>query len=189
MARLSFRRSFEPVYPRSSSPILAAACAVAAVTALAACGGGGSKPVAEQVVRGTGFAFRAPGGWKVSRRDTTVAASPKPIAPEIVSVGVFRTTKTYRPELFHKAIPEIDRVATSYARRLGGSVTSSSTVTLVGEKVRQYTLEYEKSGTKLRERITFVFEGRTEYYLLCQWKASDKEPAACGRLLATFALR
>ena len=119
---------------------------------------------------------------------TAVTASPKPLAPEIVSVAVFRTTKPYDPQLFQKAIPEVDRVATDYARRLGGSLTSSKTVALVGRQVRQYTLEFEKDGQKLAERITFVFAGRTEWYLLCQWKASDREPAACGRLLATFTL-
>ena len=179
------------MYPRLRSLIFAGACAFAAVIALAACGGGGggSKPAREQVVRGTGFVFRAPAGWKLSHRDTTVAASPKPTAPEIVSVGVFRTTKPYRPDLFEKAIPEIDRVAARYARGLHGTVTSSSTATLAAGKVRQYVVELEKDKEKLRERITFVFVGRTEYSLLCQWKASDGEPAACGRLLETFALR
>ena len=155
---------------------------------LAACGGGSSKPAVEQVVRGSGYVFRAPADWKVSRHDTTTAASPKPAAPEVVSVGVFRTVKPYQPGLFDKAIPELDRYAGAYARRLGGRLTSSRTVSLVGRQVRQYTLEFEKDGDKLAEKITFVFAARTEWYLLCQWKSSESEPAACGRLLATFSL-
>jgi hypothetical protein len=161
-----------------------------AVCALAGCGGGsgGSNPPPVRTIRGSHFVFQAPGKWQLTRRGGEVAASPKPIAPELVSVSVFRTTKPYRPSLFVKAIPELDRLASDYARRLGGSVRSKRTVRVVGERVRQYTVQYTKGSQTLLERITFVFRGRTEYQLLCQWKASDVEPSTCARLTASFRL-
>jgi hypothetical protein len=161
-----------------------------AVCALAACGGGGggSKQPLTRTIRGSHFVFQAPGAWQITRRGGEVAAAPKPIAPELVSVSVFRTTKPYRPSLFVKAIPELDRLASDYARRLGGIVKSRRTVRVIGERVRQYTVRYEKGSQTLLERITFVFRGRTEYQLLCQWKASDAEPSTCVQLTASFRL-
>jgi hypothetical protein len=54
--------------------------------------------------------------------------------------------------------------------------------------VRQYVIAYKKLDEDVLERITFLFKGRIEYYLLCQWKASDNEPASCARQLKTFKL-
>jgi hypothetical protein len=180
------------VYPRSLSLITAGACVLVTVGTLAACGSGGgsseSSPKGEQLLRGAGFRFRAPADWKVVRRDTTVGASPRPLAPEVVSVSVFRTTKPYDPALFQKATKELDGLAGDLAKRLHGTVQSKATTSLQGQKVRQYVIAYKKGEDDVREKITFLFKGRTEYYLLCQWKASDGEPATCARLLKTFRL-
>ena len=180
------------MYPRRSlSWIVAGACVIVSLGALTACGGGGSSGSSkgEQLLRGPNFSFRAPADWKVVRRNTTVGASPRPLAPEVVSVSVFRTTKPYRPDLFQKAIKELDATAMDLATRLHGTVKSKATVQLQGQKVRQYVIAYKKGDDDVLERITFLFKGRTEYYLLCQWKASDDEPASCMRLLKTFKLR
>ena len=180
------------MYPRFPSLIVAGACVLVTLGALSACGGGGSSSTSrkgEQVVRGTGFSFRAPADWKIVRRNSTVGASPRPLAPEVVSVSVFRTTKPYTPALFQKAAKELDGVADALARRLHGTVQSKATVRLHGQKVRQYVIAYKKGEDDVLERITFLFKGRTEYYLLCQWKASDDEPATCSRLQSTFKLR
>src|SRR5438067_6363918 len=138
MTRVSFRRPSSRVYPPVRSLILAGACAASAVAGLAACGGGSTKPAGEQAVRGSGYVFRAPADWNVTRHDRTAAVAPKPNSPELVSVSVFPTAKPYKPELFQKAIPEIDRVARNYAARLGGTVTGSSTVSLVRREVRPF---------------------------------------------------
>jgi hypothetical protein len=103
---------------------------------------------------------------------------------ELVSVSVFRTVKPYRAGLFAKAVPEIDRAARDYAGRLEGSITSSATVDVAGRPVRQYVVEYDA----LRERISFVFRDRREYFLVCQWKSTDDEPASCSRLTESFRL-
>ena len=179
------------MYPRSLSLIVAGACVLVAAGALSACGGRGSSQSGskrEQLLRGPGYTFRAPGDWKVVQRNTTVGASPRPLAPEVVSVSVFRTTKPYSPALFDKAAKELDGVAADLASRQHGTVKSRATTLLQGQKVRQYVIAYKKGGDDVLERITFLFKGRTEYYLLCQWKASDDEPASCARLLKTFKL-
>ena len=174
------------MYPRIPSLIRLGACALA-VGGLAACGGdGGANQPAERVVHAPTFAFRAPSDWTVQRRGTVVTVLPEPGASELLSVSVFRTTKPYRPELFTRAIPELDRAADELARQQGGAVTRAETVEVAGERVRQYEVEFERGGDKLLERILFAFRGRVEYQLLCQWKASDDEPDACKRLIETF---
>ncbi len=168
--------------------LILAGVTVLAVTALSACGGGGgsvSQPAA-QTIRGNHFVFKAPFGWHVRLRGGEVVASSTPTAPELVSVSRFRTTKPYRPSLFPQAILELDRVASDYSRRLGGSVTSGRTVRVAGDRVRQYTVRFKRGSQTLIERITFVFRGRTEYQLLCQWKASDAEPSFCTQLTTSF---
>jgi hypothetical protein len=154
---------------------------------VAACGGGGgSDHPQEKLVRGATFAFRTPFDWTVQRHGSGITSVREPGANELVSVSVFRTTKPYRPELFEKAVPELDAAARGLAKQQGGEVKSSETVTVADEKVRQYEVEYEKDGDKLLERILFVFRGRVEYQLLCQWKASDDEPDACKQLTDSF---
>jgi hypothetical protein len=101
---------------------------------------------------------------------------------------VFPTTKPYSPALFAKAAKELDGVAADLASRQHGTVKSSATTRLQGQKVRQYVIAYKKLDEDVLERITFLFKGRIEYYLLCQWKASDNEPASCARQLKTFKL-
>lgn len=177
------------MYRRISSLIRAAVVVSVLALALgvvAGCGGGGSSETAERIVQGPGFAVRVPADWTVERQSTGVSVVPEPGSTELVSVSVFRTTKPYRPALFDKAIPELDRTAGDLAKRQDGEVKSSETIEIDGERVRRYQVEYEQNGEKLIEQIVFVFRGRTEYQLLCQWKASDDEPKACKRLVETF---
>ncbi|HST26456.1 MAG TPA: hypothetical protein VLJ76_10720 [Gaiellaceae bacterium] len=168
------------------SLIPAGACTLL-VCALAACGGGGGKSTPKaQTINGASFRFQAPGDWHVVHRNGVASASPSPTSPELVSVSITRTLKNYEPSLFTKAIPELDSLAADYARRLGGGVDTSSTIKILGQPFRQYTLHYGNPGKELSERITFVFNLRTEYQLLCQWKSSDQEPSACAQLTSTF---
>jgi len=169
------------------SLISAGAC-IAVVCALAACGGGGggggtSHPKT-QTVGGSGFTFRAPGDWHVVRRSSVVSASPSPTSTELVSVSVFPLLRTYKPTLFAAVSKELDGDARQLASRLGGTVASSSTVTVAAIRSRQYELSYTAAGHSNRQRITFVLRGKTEYQLLCRWTGS--EPSACAQLEQTF---
>ena len=176
------------MYPPIRSLIAAGACALAAALVLAGCGGGGSSTSGPpQTVHGAGFTFRAPGKWHVSRTQGRVGASPKPIAPEQVSVSVFPLQRTYTPDLYAREVAkELDPYSRQLAAQQGGKVLAAKDVRVAGIKSRQYELEYLSSGTKLGERITFVFRNRTEYELLCQWDASKSEPSYCGQLASSF---
>ncbi len=157
-------------------------CLFASLVAACGGGGGGTKAPAVRAIRGKHFVFAAPGDWQVTRTPRGISVAPAKQGDDLVSVSTYPTVKPYRPSLFTRAIPEIDRAAAQYAKELGGSVASSATVTVAGGRARQYVVDYGK----LRERISFVFRGKTEYFLVCQWRSSSKEPDACAQLTASF---
>ena len=155
---------------------------------LAGCGGGNAqKSAATQVVRGPGFAFLAPDDWRLTRTTRTITAAPKAGGHELVQVLYFRLSKVYKPARFGKVVPEIDAVAKQLAKQLGGTVGAGRTVTVGGLHGRRYEIAFEKAGTRLRERITFLLRApRREFELLCQWAEEDGEPEACGILATSF---
>jgi len=176
------------VYPPIRSLIFAGACALTAAFALAGCGGGGSSAGGPaQIVRGGGFTFRAPGKWHVSRTQDRVAASPKPIAAELVSISLFPLLKEYTPDLYDLVVSkELNKHVSQLATQQDGKVVASKDVQVAGIRSRQYELEYPGNGKKLGERITFVFRDKTEYELLCQWDSSKSEPDYCAQLTSSF---
>ena len=104
----------------------------------------------------------------------------------LVSVTRYPLVRAFRPELWKKVIPELDRAAAQVAQQQNGTVSASRTIRVSGRQARSYDIDYEHEGKELVERITFVLRGKTEYYLLCRYDGGDAE--ACERLLATFAL-
>jgi len=170
------------------SLIVACACALGAAFLVAGCGGSGSSTAGPpQTVYGAGFLFHAPGKWHVSRTQDQVAASPKPIAPELVSVSVFPLQRVYTPDLYGREVTkELDPYSKKLARQQHGKVVTSKDVVVAGIRSRQYELTYPRNGKQLGERITFVFRTKTEYELLCQWDASKSEPSYCAQLTASF---
>ena len=163
------------------------AIALVLVPLAAGCGGGGgsseTSAVSGQAVSGPGFSFRAPEGWTVKTLPTAAEARQGPST--VASVNVLPLVKPYRLALFPRVAKELDRVASSYAASLGGTVTAKRTVEVAGRKARQYDV----SHGDLVDRITFVLRGKRNYQLSCRWRSGDGEPAACAQLVASFAFR
>jgi hypothetical protein len=149
---------------------------------LAGCGGGGAPAV--KVVQGTGYRFSAPADWAVVRSGREVRASD---GLKLVSVTRYPLLRAYRPELWVRVVPELDRAATQLAKEQHGEISESRTVSLAGRQARRYDLAYERDGEALVERIAFVLRGKTEYLLLCRYERGG-DTDACDRLLATFTL-
>jgi hypothetical protein len=165
------------------SLIPAVACALGlTVLLLSGCGGGSSHPAA-QTVRGNGFRYQSPWGWQISRRDSEVAASPKPGSPERVSVAVFPLLHPYDPKLFAAVSKELDSSAAQEAKQLQGTVTSRVTTTVAGSPVRQYVLTVPNGVT---EQIAYFLRRKTEFELLCQWQSGKSEPDYCKQLTKSF---
>lgn len=152
--------------------------------ALAGCGGGGGGAPATKAVHGSGYTFSAPADWPVKRSGQEVEASE---GLKLVSVTRYPLLRRFRPALWARVVPELDRAATQLAKQQNGRVANARTITVGGEQARRYDIDYERNGKALVERIAFVLRGKTEYLLLCRYdRGGDTD--ACDRLLATFTL-
>ena len=149
---------------------------------LAGCGGGAAPN--GHIVRGTGFTFAAPTDWAVARKGAEVQAAQ---GTTLISVTLFPLLRPFRPELWAKVIPELDRAAAAVARQQKGEVGDSRTVRVAGQKARRYDIAYASEGKQLVERIAFVLRGKSEYLLLCRYERGG-DPEACDGLLTSFKL-
>lgn len=124
------------------------------------------------MVRGPGYSFSAPAGWKTSRalRAVTVRNG-----KSRVSVTTYTLQKPYSPALFAAASKELDGVAARLAAAAGTAITVKETVDVAGQKIRAY-----RFGAM---RIGFVLVGKQEYQLLCE-NAGD----ACALLFKSFSV-
>jgi hypothetical protein len=155
--------------------------AALALVVLAGCGGGGATPSA-QSVGGKGYRFAAPAGWHVTHAAEVTSAGN---GDELVSVTVFPLGRPFRPELWEKTVPELDRVASQLVGQLGGHMTSLEGGVLAGHRARSYDIAFTRGGKDFVERIAFFFSGRREYQLLCRFVGDD---SACRDFRASFRL-
>ena len=137
-----------------------------------------------KIVEGSDYHFNAPADWHVVRTDRAVQVSK---GVDLVSVTRFPLLRRYRPDLWPRVVPELDRAATQLSEQQKGEVSDSRTVTIAAQQARRYDIGYERDRKALVERIAFVLRGKTEYLLLCRYDRGG-DTGACDRLLATFAL-
>ena len=146
------------------------------------CGGGGARE--GHIVRGPGFTFVAPADWGVSRKGAEVQAAH---GTQLISVTKFPLLKRFRPALWDKVVPELDRAANAVATQQQGTVGDSRTVSIAGQRARRYDIAFTREGKQLVERIAFVLRGKTEYLLLCRYERGGSTDA-CDDLLTSFRL-
>jgi hypothetical protein len=139
--------------------------------------------VSGQTVAGPGFSFQAPQDW--TQKAFATSAEARQDASTVVSVNVLPLVKPYRFALFPRVAKELDRVASTYAASLKGTVTSRRTVDVAGRKARQYVIAHGE----LVDRITFVLRGKRNFQLTCRWRNDAGEPDACAQLATSFAFR
>ena len=137
-----------------------------------------------KIVEGSDYHFNAPADWHVIRTDRAVEVSK---GVHLVSVTRFPLLRRYRPDLWTRVVPELDRAATQLSEQQKGEVSDSRTVTIAAQQARRYDIGYERDRKALVERIAFALRGKTEYLLLCRYDRGG-DTGACDRLLATFAL-
>ena len=169
-------RAFLPRFRQGKQATLALALLV-----LAGCGGGAAPPAPESVT-GDGYRFAAPAGWRVTHAGRTTSAEN---GKQLVSVTVFPLARPFRPALWDKAVPELDKVAAQLATQLGGRISSRAGGTLAGRRTRTYDIAFVEGGKAVVERIAFILEGRREYQLLCRFVGDD---SACTEFRASFRL-
>ena len=151
---------------------------------LLAAGCGGGAKAKQQTVQGPGYSFAAPADWTVARKGGEAQAAQ---GTQLVSVTRFPLVRAFRPGLWSKVLPELDRAADTLAQQQHGTVTERATVTIAGLRARRYEVGYARDGKQFIERIAFVLRRKTEYLLLCRY-ARGGDTRACDGLLATFKL-
>jgi hypothetical protein len=129
-------------------------------------------------VRGGGFTFNAPGGWKVTAGSRSASAKH---GSQLVQVAVFPLMRAYDDSLFDKVKTELDARMRALAAQVQGTVKGSRTVTVDGSRAHSYQVE---AGDDMLE-YTFVLRGKKEYELLCR-RPSSKSDSACKQLLTSF---
>jgi hypothetical protein len=149
---------------------------LACVLILAGCGGSAhAKPM---TVRGHGFSFNAPTGWRVTTSARTAIAAHD---SELLQVSTFPLLRPYTDSLFDKVKKELDVRMTAVAKDAGGAVTGTRTVTALGARAHAYDVA---SGSDVLE-YTFVLRGKREYELLCR-RPSSKGDGNCKGLVTSF---
>jgi hypothetical protein len=158
------------------------ACSTLLVTAviLAGCGGSGAKEQPAQSLRGSGFSFDAPAGWRIERSSRRVTAAN---GAELLQVASFPLLRPYSHGLFAKVEKELAARMHQIAAQSGGTVSGPSTVTADGIRAHSYEV---KAGDIVDE-YTFVLRGRHEFQLLCRRRAASSGDT-CKQLLASFAV-
>jgi hypothetical protein len=172
MVRVSFRSILARVYPPKFPRKLLIGALGAGM--LAGCGGGGGFQT--QTVRGPGFSFTAPAKWEVVRTGGMISVRDE---GALLSVTVIGLRRAYRPVLWPKVVPELDRVAAEFAKRERGRVTASRTIIVHGRRARQYDVD----APGAREQVTFLLVNRREFQLLCT--NADTE---CAAFVESFTL-
>jgi hypothetical protein len=152
-----------------------------AVLILSACGGSG-EPKAQsswQTVRGPGFHFEAPKGWKVETAAGRVTATH---GADLVQVATYPLVRPYTDALFEKVEVELRARMDDLARRSGEHVRGTKTVNVDGGRAHMFELG---DGDHVDE-YTFVLQGKREYLLLCR-RPEGGQTDYCARLLTSFA--
>jgi len=155
------------------------------VIVLAGCGSGGHKATASnvQTVTGGGYRFLAPSSWSVHRVGRQVTATSGPV--DLVGVTTFTLTRRYRPRLWARAVPALDRAAGDVAAQLQGKLRTRATVVVAGRRARRYEIDYRRAGKALVDRTAFILTGRREHQLLCRF-AAGADDGACRTLFSSF---
>ena len=147
---------------------------------LSACGGS-AEPKAQsswQTIRGPGYRFQAPEGWKAETAAKRTTASH---GAELVQVATYPLVHSYTDGLFAKVEPELRARMDDLARQSGEKVRSSKTVTANGRRAHMFEL----GDTDHVDEYTFVLEGKREYLLLCR-RPEGKQTDYCARLITSF---
>jgi hypothetical protein len=173
----SFRLVTARLIPR---PGLCKQALFVGIAILAGCGGSGATKAQEhwQSVRGPGFAFQVPSGWKVERAKARVTATHD---SQLVQVATFPLVRPYRAALFDDVARELRVRMSDIAGQTKGTLGAARTVNAGGVRAHAYDVEARDHV----DEYTFVLAGKREYLLLCR-RAKSGRSKACERLATSF---
>jgi hypothetical protein len=166
---------------------------------LSACGGS-----ADGLLEGEGFAFRYPegGDWQEESVEPHVEAQTTETLwgggvhlddVNGIYVSVSDVEVPVTEGTLDDFLPDIEALVEATARQAGGRLERGPLrLTVASLPAVEYGVtSATPDGRPLEQRLVFIFEGRTEFFLNCQH--TDEQRAlvqqACAMALETFALR
>lgn len=166
--------------------------ALVSALVLAACGGSDADRFEEQ---GAPFSFAYPPdlqkvfadtGREVKGQDPVYRVALGTDETNVVVAATYdvgRDTAKIKPA---KLAVAVERAARSLARAMDAEVPKRSDGTLGDLPAAIFEFEAPKRG--LTTRVYYAFQGKTQYFLRCQWDESgaDAIPAACDEVAETF---
>jgi len=176
--------------------------AVPALFAAGACGCGGSSNGAAgeetKTFKGEGYSFSYPGSWhELESR----AVGPSQIDPDVVvgpGAGLNGVTVTVGPAavpITQADLPEVKNEVAQFARQaavgLGGEVTQEPTTTTVaGLPAVEVEVAGATEGTQFHLRMTYAWDGRTQYQLNCQYTSVQMKEITkgCDQMLSSLSV-
>jgi hypothetical protein len=123
----------------------------------------------------------------VHRSAHQIEAAERKGSVALVEVSRFALLRAFRPQLWPKAVKELDDDARRLAGQQHGTVSASSDVSVASLRARRYDVAYSLGGRQVVETLVFVLRGKNEYQLLCRYERG-KSSSACGLLLRSFKL-
>lgn len=163
-----------------------------AVALLAACGGSDNAQFDEE---GAPFTFSHPTDLQKVFADT--GREIKGLDPEyrvaigtdetnVVVVATYNLTKDASKVKKANLSIAVERAARALARALKATIPKRTDTTLGDLPATQF--EFVTKDRSLTTRLTYAFQGKTQYFLRCQWNESGKDaiPAACDQVRESF---
>ena len=163
-----------------------------AAFALAACGGSDSASFSEA---GAPFSFDYPKDLQKVYADT--GREIKGLPPKyrvalgtdetnVVVVAQYALAKDVSKVKKTALAVAVERSARALARALKGTPPKASKTTMGDLPATQFQFE-TKSGS-LTTRLVYAFQGKTQYFVRCQWDDAGKDaiPAACDQVVKTL---
>ena len=141
---------------------------------VAGCGGSEAPKRDWHVVALASYRFEVPAGWTQTAGKDRYSARH---GADLIEAQSFPLARAYRPALFTKVQVELGTRMAQVAKRTGGTVSASRTVTPGGIKAHAYDVDVGKRT----DTYTFVLRGKRELQLIC---SADTD--VCGHLISSF---
>jgi hypothetical protein len=174
------------------------AAAVIGVVLVTACGGESSSDGGDNVFKGDGYSFTYPGAW-VERTDIESASGEgtgpsvgPPEGADLLYIGTSGLTIPITEQNVAEYAEELAAEVDDVFREAQGRVTSEpQSATVAGlPALRLEATAVNTDGIETKAHVTLVYDGKTEYFLNCQYTpdGADEMTQGCNQVVDSFAV-
>ncbi len=174
-------------------PALAVVLVLTLAGGLSACGGG--TPEENFADDGAPFSFSYPAdlqkvfadtGREIKGMDPAYRVALGTDETNVVVAATYALKQDVSKVKKAKLAIAVERAARTLVRAMGGSPPKKTATELGDLPATQF--EYTAKRRGLTTRLIYAFEGKTQYFIRCQWNedGADVIPGACDEVVKTF---